>query len=145
MPTSPATPRSRQLALLAGVLPVVVVTVAVVVIALNGGGSDRPSPPDADVGAHSDATALAQVVETAVRDPGAEGRAPSPDTTCAAEARAVYGQGLGPLVHAARLLWQDTAAVALTYRLQAPGDSGLDHRTFVLSLDGCRLLAVQSL
>lgn len=89
--------------------------------------------------------ALAQVVETAVRDPGVEGRAPSPDTTCATETRATYGQGLGPFVHAARLRWQGTAAVALTYQLQAAGGSGLDHRTFVLSLEGCQLLLVQTL
>ncbi len=143
MPTPMATRRSRPLALLAAALLAVVL--AVVVVLVTRVGSDRPPSPRHDIGAQSDPTALAQVVEKAVREQGADGRAPSPDATCAAEVRASYGQGLGPLVYAARLRWEGAPAVLLTYRLQPAGSSGLDHRAFVLALSGCRLLVVQSL
>ncbi len=127
-------------------LAVVVAAVVVLLADVGNGGRSRPSPPGSDIAAPTDAAALARVVDRALRERGASpGRRPSPDTTCAGEARANYGQGLGPLVYAATLRWQGTAAVLLAYRLEGAGPTGLDHRAFVLSREDCRLLVVQTL
>ena len=123
----------------------VIVGVAVLRAGAGDGGGARPATPGADVATLTDATALARVVDEALRDTGSDARPPSPETTCAGEARATYGQGLGPLVHAATLRWQGTEAVLLTYRLRGAGSTGLDHRAFVLSEEGCRLPVVQTL
>ncbi|HUR18461.1 MAG TPA: zf-HC2 domain-containing protein [Acidimicrobiales bacterium] len=64
---------------------------------------------------------------------------------CAGIARTTYGQGLGPLVYAARVRWEGTPAVVLAYRLADAGGPGLDYRLLVMALQDCRLLVGQSL
>jgi hypothetical protein len=140
---SPVAGRRRQLALTGVALLATSVIVAVVVTDLGVGGLDRPGP-GSDIGAHSDASALADVVQTALSEAEADKESPSP-TACAGEARATYGKGLGPLVYAASLRWQGTPAVLLTYRVDGARAGGLDHRALVLSRAGCQLLVVQTL
>lgn len=123
---------------------VAVAVVAVVIWPAGGGGRERPAAPGPHIGSHHDAAALGRVVAAAVQDP-AEGRPPSPGTTCASEVGAIYDHGLGPLVYAARLHWQGTAAVLLAYPVEGANTGGLDHRAFVVSEDGCQLLVVQTL
>jgi len=70
---------------------------------------------------------------------------PLANPACATTARTTYGKGLGPLVYAARLVWQGEPAVALGYRLADAGAPGLDYRVLVMATKDCRLLVVQSL
>ncbi len=88
---------------------------------------------------------MAAAVGAAIGDGGREGLPAESSVTCAAETRGSYGQGLGSLVYTARLRWQGVAAVALAYRMDGAETAGLDHRVFVVSAAGCRLLLAQSL
>jgi hypothetical protein len=64
------------------------------------------------------------------------------DPYCEQAVAEELGRGLGSLVYRATLRWNGTPAVAVAYR---PADAGgaLDHRLFVLSVDGCEVLVAQ--
>ena len=143
MPARPTTRRRAGAFLaLAALAALAVVALAVAELGSRGSGPERPR---ADLGAQTDAGALSQAVATALQDDAEGGGVPSPDTSCAAETRATYGRGLGPLVYTARLRWQGRPAVLLAYRLEAAPAGPLDHRAFVVAERGCELLVVQSL
>jgi hypothetical protein len=65
------------------------------------------------------------------------------DPYCEQAVAKEYDTGLGPLVYRATLRWNGTPAVAVAYRLAEPGGE-LDHRLYVLAVDGCRLLVAQT-
>jgi len=98
------------------------------------GSNDGASPTAPEVAARSTAGATTKGSGKPLANPA-----------CATTARTTYGKGLGPLVYAARLVWQGEPAVALGYRLADAGAPGLDYRVLVMATKDCRLLVVQSL
>ena len=66
---------------------------------------------------------------------------PASSSQCRGPAQQYGGAGLGTLVYAAAVRWQDAPAEVLVFRV--PGGS-LGYRLFVMARDGCQLLVVQS-
>ena len=129
---------------LLGAAAAVLFAVAATVAGPDGDGPG-PRSPGTDIGDHVDAGALGEVVNSELGGDRGTSKPPSPDTTCAGEARRAYGRGLGPFVYAATLRWHATPAVVLAYRVDGAASAGLDHRVLVLSSEGCQLLVAQSL
>jgi hypothetical protein len=79
---------------------------------------------------------------TAAASPGA-GANPSPASSsqCRGAAQQYGGAGLGTLVYAAGVRWQDAPAEVLVFRVSG---GSLPYRLFVMARDGCQLLVVQS-
>jgi len=122
---------------------VLLALVALLVIRWGGGS------PATDLGDQSEPSSLRAALDSAINAAIAKGKheaaSNEASTTCAAEVRGSYGQGLGSLVYAAGLRWQGVPAVALAYKVDDAGATGLDHRVFIVSRVGCQLLVVQSL
>ena len=129
---------------LIGALVVVGAVLVVRATTADEGGAAGQRAPTIDLGDQSDPVALGQTVGEALRT-GRGQDPPRGDPPCAQATRAEFGQGVGPLVYAASLRWQGTPAVVLAYRVAEPAAPGLDHRVFVMSRRGCRLLVTQSL
>ena len=66
---------------------------------------------------------------------------PASSSQCRGPAQQYGGAGLGTLVYAAGVRWQDAPAEVLVFRVAG---RSLPYRLFVMARDGCQLLVVQS-
>ncbi|HEX2040044.1 MAG TPA: hypothetical protein VHF47_09980 [Acidimicrobiales bacterium] len=99
-------------------------------------------PPTTTTAADPSGAAALEAGDTAtMRAPTV--RTTSDDPYCEKAVAKELDTGLGPLVYRATLRWNGTPAVAVAYRLAQPRGE-LDHRLYVLTSEGCRLLVAQT-